>query len=65
MLPLPAAADEYTPGQRSKIDIELALSFEDVKHGRVRTFETAKEMIAFLHGPAKRPRVKGKTTKSR
>lgn len=65
MLPLPAAGDEYTPGQRNKIDAELAASFEDVKHGRVRTFETAKEMIAFLHGPAKRPRVKGKTTKSR
>ena len=62
MLPLPAA-DEYTPAQRSRIDAELAASFVDVKHGRVRTFETAKDMIAFLHGPAKKPRGKSKSTK--
>ena len=44
---LPSADDEYTPGQRSIIDAQLAESQVDLNAGRVHgPFGTADEMIA-------------------
>ncbi len=63
MFPLPATDDEYTPGERKLIDAQLAASFEDVKRGRVHSFDTPAEMVAFLRGGAKKPR--SRTTKAR
>jgi hypothetical protein len=51
------ADDEYTPEQRRLIDARLALSKDDFKNGRTYgPFETASEMIDFLHAYTSRVR---------
>jgi bifunctional DNA-binding transcriptional regulator/antitoxin component of YhaV-PrlF toxin-antitoxin module len=56
MVALPHGDGEYAPGQRKAIDAQLAASFEDVARGRVHTFDTPEEMVAFLRRGAKKPR---------
>jgi bifunctional DNA-binding transcriptional regulator/antitoxin component of YhaV-PrlF toxin-antitoxin module len=52
---LPTADDEYTPEQRRIIDARLAESKDDFKNGRTYgPFETASEMIDFLHNQVKK-----------
>ncbi|HLG96945.1 MAG TPA: AbrB/MazE/SpoVT family DNA-binding domain-containing protein [Bryobacteraceae bacterium] len=60
--------DEYTPAQRRRIDAQLAKSIKEHKGGRsYGPFNTADEMIAFLHQQlkAKPPRTVKKATKHR
>ena len=54
----PNADDEYTPEQRRIIDARLAESAEDIKRGRVYSFETHEDMIKFLHSRAQKARRK-------
>jgi hypothetical protein len=50
---LPTADDEYTPGQRRKIDARLAKADADIKAGRVsNAFSDHGEFIASLHKEA-------------
>jgi hypothetical protein len=47
---LPSADDEYTPEQRSVIDVRLAEGLADIQASRVSgPFSTHKEFIASLH----------------
>jgi bifunctional DNA-binding transcriptional regulator/antitoxin component of YhaV-PrlF toxin-antitoxin module len=47
---LPSADDEYTQEQRRSVDAQLAEGLEDIRKGRVRTFDTAEEMLASMKG---------------
>ena len=63
---LPATDDEYTPEQRRQLDAALAEGLEDVKKGRLHgPFETHEEMIAFLHGRARKAARKTSPRKKR
>lgn len=61
---LPAADDEYTPGQRRVIDARLAKAEEDIKAGRVHGPFTAKAAAVFVERLAK-DRAAKKTTRPR
>lgn len=55
----PTADNEYTPEQRRFIDARLAESEDDIKRGRTfGPFDTADEVIEFLHCHAKKPRAR-------
>jgi len=52
---LPAADDEYTPGQRRMIDARLAEGLADIEAGRTfGPFETADETIADMRAGLKK-----------
>jgi bifunctional DNA-binding transcriptional regulator/antitoxin component of YhaV-PrlF toxin-antitoxin module len=52
---LSAADDEYTPGQRRIVDIQLTQGLADVHAGRVHgPFSTHEEFIASLHKEARK-----------
>lgn len=57
----PTADDEYTPRQRKIIDARLAKSLVEAKAGKLSgPFETAEEMIKFLHNQVKLAKIKNK-----
>jgi hypothetical protein len=63
---LPAADDEYTPGQRRIIDARLAEGLADIKAGRTfGPFETADEMIAHMRAGLKKRVTTTKVKRSR
>jgi AbrB family looped-hinge helix DNA binding protein len=60
----PSARNEYTPSQRRILDVRLAKSDEDIKHGRVYgPFNTAEEMAASVEANIKKLRAARKKTK--
>lgn len=63
----PNADNEYTPAQRRYIDKRLAKSLAETKAGLTYgPFETADDMIAFLHEQVRKPKLKKKSkTKSK
>jgi bifunctional DNA-binding transcriptional regulator/antitoxin component of YhaV-PrlF toxin-antitoxin module len=63
---LPAADDEYTPGQRRVIDARLKKALEEVKRGQTAgPFNTADEMIASLKRELKSSATKKAKPRSR
>jgi len=51
--------DDYTPGERRRIDAQLAKSLAEHKHGKsCGPFTTHEEMTKFLHAETKKPRAK-------
>ncbi|MBI3231923.1 MAG: AbrB/MazE/SpoVT family DNA-binding domain-containing protein [Candidatus Doudnabacteria bacterium] len=63
----PNADDEYTPAQRRYIDARLAKSLAQTKAGLTYgPFDTADDMIAFLHEQVRKSKLKKKfKTKSK
>ena len=58
-LEVPTASGEYTRVQRRVIDARLAESLEQAKRGETHgPFETHEELMEFLHGEAKKARLK-------
>jgi AbrB family looped-hinge helix DNA binding protein len=58
-LELSTARGEYTRDQRRVIDARLTESLEQAKRGETHgPFETHEELIGFLHGEAKKARLK-------
>ena len=58
--------DEYAPGERRRIDAQLAKSLAEYKQGKsYGPFKTHEEMTQFLHEQAKKSRAKAKQTPKR